>query len=227
MFVLIVEGRGDEGMKIVSHVVRKQVVRAMLIGGIVGLFGVAVFLGVLQASTQFSLKKESEVAKNETETEGDSATIPTTGGTANSTMFFASQAGVFSNYASASAFVSEHPSLQESAIVEVEGKFYVWTSIVNEESELVFLKDPPTFKKVFSVSGESCKEATIAEVIKVLADKNTTKLNFKEATKDSTLPADWQSIGKAATSISSDLSIVRLQIFAHYKSKNACLQTKF
>ena len=222
-------------MKIVSQVIRKQIVRAMLIGGIVGLFGVAIFLGVLQASTQLSLKKDSEVAKNETEAEAgtgsnadsDSATIPTAGGTGNATMFYASQAGVFSNYESASAFVAEHPTLQESAVVEVEGKYYVWTSMVTEESELEFLKDPPTFKKAFSVSGESCKEATMAEVTNVLADKNTKKLNFSEATSDSTLPSDWQSIGKAATSISSDISIVRLQIFAHYKSKNACLQTKF
>jgi|GEM_PF-413271 len=221
-------------MKIVSQVVRKQVVRAMLIGGIVGLFGVAIFLGVLQASTQLSLKKDSEVAQNESgqaeagaDSNSNSETIPTTGGTEKSTMFYASQAGVFSNYASASAFVAEHPKLQESAVVEVEGKYYVWTSMVTDESDLVFLKDPPTFKKAFSVSGDSCKEATIAEVTNVLADKNTKKLNFSEATKDSTLPADWQSIGKAATTISNDVSVIRLQIFAHYKSKNACLQTKF
>ncbi|WP_409370200.1 hypothetical protein [Lysinibacillus sp. 38-6] len=221
-------------MKIVSQVVRKQVVRAMLIGGIVGLFGVAIFLGVLQASTQLSLKKDSEVAQNENgqaeagaDSKSNSETIPTAGGTAKSTMFYASQAGVFSNYASASAFVAEHPTLQESAVVEVEGKYYVWTSMVTDESDLVFLKDPPTFKKAFSVTGDSCKEATIAEVTNVLADKNTKKLNFSEASKDSTLPADWQSIGKAATTISNDISVIRLQIFAHYKSKNACLQTKF
>ncbi|MFJ7665801.1 hypothetical protein ACIQXI_01755 [Lysinibacillus sp. NPDC097195] len=217
-----------------SQVIRKQVVRAMLIGGIVGLFGVAIFLGVLQASTQLSLKKDSEVAQNESgqaeagaDSNSNSETIPTAGGTANSTMFYASQAGVFSNYQSASAFVAEHPTLQESAVVEVDGKYYVWTSVVTDENDLVFLKDPPTFKKAFSVNGDSCKEATIAEVINVLADKNTKKLNFSEATKDSTLPADWQSIGKAATTISSDSSVIRLQIFAHYKSKNACLQTKF
>ncbi|QPQ34896.1 hypothetical protein [Lysinibacillus sp. JNUCC-52] len=216
-------------MKIVSQVIRKQIVRAMLIGGIVGLFGVAIFLGVLQASTQFSLKKDSEVAKNETEApvEGNSETIPTAGGTGTSTMFYASQAGVFSNYESASAFIAEHPTLQESAIVEVESKYYVWTSMVTEESDLVFLKDPPTFKKVFNVTGDSCKEPTIAEITNVLADKNTKKLNFSEAANDSTLPSDWQSIGKAATSISSEISIIRLQIFAHYKSKNPCLQTKF
>jgi len=222
-------------MKIVSQVVRKQVVRAMLIGGIVGLFGVAIFLGVLQASTQLSLKKDSEVAQNESgqaeagaDANSNAEKIPTAaGGTANSTMFYASQAGVFSNYESASAFVAEHPTLQESAVVEVEGKYYVWTSMVTDESDLVFLKDPPTFKKAFSVNGESCKEATMAEVTNVLADKNTKKLNFSEATKDSTLPADWQSIGKAATTISNDVSVIRLQIFAHYKSKNTCLQTKF
>ncbi len=62
-------------------------------------------------------------------------------------MFFASQAGVYSNYESASSFVSEHPSLKESAIVEVDGKFYVWTSMVTDESQLTFLEDPATFKK--------------------------------------------------------------------------------
>ena len=34
----------------------------------------------------------------------------------------------------------------------------------------------------------------IAELPSVLADKNATKLNFKDKSKDSTLPADWQSI---------------------------------
>lgn len=210
-------------MKVVSKVMRKQVVRAMIIGGIVGLFGVAIFLGVLQASTQLSLKGGSEVASNDSE----AATIPTAGGTTNSTMFFASQAGLFSNYESASAFLAAHPTLKESAIVEVDGKYHVWTSMVTEESQLVFLNDPATFKKAFSVSSDSCEDATIAELPVVLADKNATKLNFKDNAKDSTLPSDWQAVGTAASSISSDLSIVRLQIFAHYKAKNACLQVKF
>ena len=215
-------------MKIVSHVVKKQIFRAMIIGGIVGLFGVGIFLGILQASTQFSLKNDSnEVANKSNNGNTTGETIPTAGGATNGPMFFASQAGVYSNYQSASSFVSEHPSLKESAIVEVDGKFYVWTSMVTDESQLVFLKDPPTFKKAFTLNGDSCKEATMAELPSVLADKNATKLNFKDNSKDSTLPADWQSIGSAASSISTDTSIVRLQVFAHYKSKNACLLVKF
>lgn len=215
-------------MKIVSHVIKKQVFRAMIIGGIVGLFGVAIFLGILQASTQLSLKNDSnEVANKSNNGNTSGETVPTAGGAKSGPMFFASQAGVYSNYESASSFVAEHPSLKESAIVEVDGKFYVWTSMVTDESKLVFLKDPATFKKAFTVSGDSCKEATMAELPSVLADKNATKLNFKDNSKDSTLPADWQSIGAAASSISTDISIVRLQVFAHYKSKNACLQVKF
>ncbi|WP_285398196.1 hypothetical protein [Lysinibacillus sp. fls2-241-R2A-57] len=217
-------------MKIVSQVMKKQIFRAMFIGGVVGLFGVAIFLGVLQASTQFSLKNDSnEVASNSNSNSNnkDAETIPTAGGATNGSMFFASQAGVYSNYESASSFVSEHPSLKESAIVEIDGKFYVWTSMVTDESQLVFLKDPATFKKAFSVSSDSCKEATIAELPSVLADKKATKLNFKDNLKDSTLPADWQAIGTAASSISNDINVIRLHVFAHYKSKNACLQVKF
>lgn len=61
-------------MKIVSHVIKKQIFRAMIIGGFVGLLGVAIFLGVLQASTQLPLKiNGSEVANNQSKTE----TIPT------------------------------------------------------------------------------------------------------------------------------------------------------
>ncbi|MDM5229682.1 hypothetical protein [Lysinibacillus pakistanensis] len=214
-------------MKIVSQVMKKQIFRAMLIGGIVGLFGVAIFLGILQASTQLSLKNDSNEVASSNNKDTDTETIPTAGGATKSPMFFASQAGVYSNYESASSFVSEHPSLKESAIVEVDGKFYVWTSMVTDESQLTFLEDPATFKKAFNVSSDSCKEATIAELPSVLADKKATKLNFKENSKDSTLPADWQSIGAAASSISNDVSIIRLQVFAHYKSKNACLQVKF
>ncbi|MFJ6267611.1 hypothetical protein [Lysinibacillus xylanilyticus] len=215
-------------MKIVSHVMKKQIFRAMVIGGIVGLFGVALFLGILQASTKFSLKNDStEVATKSNNGNSTGETIPTAGGATKGPTFFASQAGVYSNYESASSFVSEHPSLKESAIVEIDGKFYIWTSVVTDESQLVFLKDPATFKKAFTLSGDSCKEATIAELPSVLADKNATKLNFKDKSKDSTLPADWQSIGAAASSISTDISIVRLQVLAHYKSKNACLQVKF
>lgn len=214
-------------MKIVSHVMKKQIFRAMIIGGFVGLLGVAIFLGALQASTQLPLKKNgSEVANNQSQTE----TIPTAGetsDTSNASMFFASQAGVYSNYESASSFVAEYPALKESAIVQVDGKFYVWTSMVTEESQLEFLQEPATFKKAFSVSGESCKEPTLAEIPAVLADKNAIKLNFKEKGKDSTLPEDWQSIGAAASTISNDLNIIRLHVFSHYQSKNTCLQVKF
>lgn len=214
-------------MKIVNHVMKKQIFRAMIIGGFVGLLGVAIFLGALQASTQLPLKKNgSEVANNQSQSE----TIPTAGetsNTSNASMFFASQAGVYSNYESASSFVAEYPALKESAIVQVDGKFYVWTSMVTEESQLEFLQEPATFKKAFSVSGESCKEPTLAEIPEALADKNATKLNFKEKGKDSTLPEDWQSIGAAASTISNDLNIIRLHVFSHYQSKNTCLQVKF
>ncbi|MEA0555118.1 hypothetical protein U1P98_11050 [Lysinibacillus irui] len=214
-------------MKIVNHVMKKQIFRAMIIGGFVGLLGVAIFLGALQASTQLPLKKNgSEVANNQSQSE----TIPTAGetsNTSNASMFFASQAGVYSNYESASSFVAEYPALKESAIVQVDGKFYVWTSMVTEESQLEFLQEPATFKKAFSVSGESCKEPTLAEIPAALADKNATKLNFKEKGKDSTLPEDWQSIGAAASTISNDLNIIRLHVFSHYQSKNTCLQVKF
>lgn len=214
-------------MKIVNHVMKKQIFRAMIIGGFVGLLGVAIFLGALQASTQLPLKKNgSEVANNQSQSE----TIPTAGetsNTSNASMFYASQAGVYSNYESASSFVAEYPALKESAIVQVDGKFYVWTSMVTEESQLEFLQEPATFKKAFSVSGESCKEPTLAEIPAVLADKNATKLNFKEKGKDSTLPEDWQSIGAAASTISNDLNIIRLHVFSHYQSKNTCLQVKF
>ncbi|MGN4124273.1 hypothetical protein ACMGD3_04520 [Lysinibacillus sphaericus] len=210
-------------MKIVSQVIKKQVFRAMLIGGIVGLFGVAIFLGILQASTQFSLKQDSEVASEGAQKE----TIPTAGGTANASMLYASQAGVFSNYESASAFLAEYPALKESAIVEADGKYYVWTSIAIEESQLVFLEAPATFKKVFSVTGDSCKEATIKELPVVFADKKATKLNFKDNAKDSTLPPDWQTVGAAVSSISNDINIIRLHLFAHYKKNNTCLQIKF
>jgi len=214
-------------MKIVSQVMRKQIFRAMIIGGVVGLFGVGIFLGILQASTQFSIKNDSNEVANKSNSNTKGETITTAGGATNGPMLFASQAGVYSNYESASAFVSEHPLLKESAIVEVDGKFHIWTSVVTDESQLVFLKDPATFKKAFTLTGDSCKEATLAELPSVLADKNSTKLNFKDNSKDSTLPADWQSIGAAASSISSDTSIIRLQVLAHYKSKNACLQVKF
>lgn len=206
---------------------KKQIFRAMIIGGFVGLLGVAIFLGALQASTQLPLKKNgSEVANNQSQSE----TIPTAGetsNTSNASMFYASQAGVYSNYESASSFVAEYPALKESAIVQVDGKFYVWTSMVTEESQLEFLQEPATFKKAFSVSGESCKEPTLAEIPAALADKNATKLNFKEKGKDSTLPEDWQSIGAAASTISNDLNIIRLHVFSHYQSKNTCLQVKF
>lgn len=209
-------------MKIVSHVIRKQIVQAILIGAIVGLLGVAIFLGVLQASNQMSQKKEGE-------SQGESAdkTVPASVESSASSMFYASQAGVFSNYDSASAFLAGYPNLATGAIVDVDGKFYVWTSMVIEESDLTFLDDPPTFKKAFSVVSENCTDAKIAELLLVLADKNATKLNFQETGTDSTLPDDWQSIGTAASTISKDLSSVRLHVFAHYKSKNACLKVKF
>ena len=209
-------------MKLVNHVIRKQIIRAIVIGAIVGLLGVAIFLGVLQASNQMAQKKEGESQGGS----GDQ-TVPASVQTPTSTMFYASQAGVFSNYDSASAFLAGYPKLATGAIVDVDGKFYVWTSMVTEEKDLMFLDDPPTFKKAFSLVSESCTDAKIAELPLVLADKNATKLNFQETGTDSTLPDDWQAIGTAASTISKDLSTVRLHVFAHYKSKNACLKVNF
>ncbi|GLC88424.1 hypothetical protein [Lysinibacillus piscis] len=211
-------------MKVVNRVMQRQIIRAMVIGASVGLLGVAMFLGILQANSHLATKEQNSDVTQQTK---DTTTTPVAGEMKNATSFYASQAGVYSNYESASAFVAEQPALKESAIVEVEGKYYVWTSMVMEESQLLLVDNPKTFKKAFYVSGESCQEATMVEVPKALAEKNAAKLKFNEDLKDSTLPTDWQSIGKAASTISSNFDVIRLQMFAHYKAKNPCLQVKF
>ncbi|MEG0259946.1 MAG: hypothetical protein RR595_04010 [Lysinibacillus sp.] len=206
-------------MKLSNNGLKKHVMRAVVIGGVVGLFGVLAFLGLLQLGLKLT--------DDEPRTEEKTKPVTTTEDTGSAARLYASQAGVFSNLESANVFLASQPSLKESAVVESDGKFYVWSSVTAEEGELKFLEDPKTFKKEFTLAGKGCSEATLAELPTALSDKKASKFNFKGTKKDMTLPTDWQSIGAAASTISSDESIVRLHILAHYKTKNDCLKINF
>ncbi|MED3660977.1 hypothetical protein NST62_08005 [Ureibacillus sp. FSL K6-8385] len=210
-------------MKFPHIIGRKEMIRAALSGSITGLVGVLVFMIILNSmnSTYTEEKQQNElipVSSQQTEEKKENEY---------SEQFYAKQHGVFSTFEKASEFVYGHSSLNTSAVVEIDGNFYVWSGVATSKDDIVLTEDPPSFVKPFTLSAEGCKKPALKNLPSLLKNDDSLKLNFEGGKKMGDLPPDWESITFALSSISNDLSVVRMHLLAHYFTENDCLKIKF
>lgn len=193
---------------------KKEIYKASLLGFLTGLLGVVIFIVLLNVMGQ-------NVEKVDEERVPVSATEDLKEGTYE--QFFAAQHGVFSSFESASDFVSKNKELNTSAIIEIDGQYYVWSSVAIKKEDVP--NNGGKFVKPFNFSGAACDKKTLQNLPIVLKDNE--KINFEENNKKASYPADWTSITSALSSLSKDTSIMRMHLIAHYYSKNDCLKIEF
>jgi len=215
--------KGDS-MKFPHIIGRREMMRAALLGSITGLVGVLVFILILNSmdSTYTEKTKQNDlipVSSQNTEKTGEEERF--------TEQFFANQHGVFSTFEKATEFVYGYPSLNTSAVVEIDGSFYVWSSVATTKEGVVLSEDPPSFVKPFTLSAAGCKKPELQNIPSLLKNKDPSKINFQGDEKEEKMPSDWETITYALSSISSDSSVVRMHLLAHYFTGNDCLKIKF
>lgn len=209
-------------MKFPKVIGKRELMHATIIGSVAGLAGVIFFiilLNSMNSSTEQASNGEEEkvpVQASE-ETKDDNLSVE----------FFANQFGVFKSQEAATEFMSQHASLNTSAIVEVDGNYYVWSSITPVKEELILSENPTSFAKTFQFSGAACTEPTLQNLPTYLKSNDPSKFYFEEGKVPDNIPQDWQSITSALSSFSQDLGNARLHLIAHYFSKNDCMKIEF
>jgi len=199
---------------------RKELLQAAFLGSAAGLVGVIFFVILLNSmnSTETSNEEVIPVQSNEAEN-----TTPKQF----SEQFFANQHGMFSSSEAANAFISGYPSLNKSTIVEVDGSFYVWSSISTTKESVKLSENPSSFVKPFKFIGDACEESSIQDLPAQLKSEERSKFYFEKDQVPDSLPQDWKAITVALSSISEDLSVIRLHLLSHYFSENDCLKIQF
>ncbi|MFC7684528.1 hypothetical protein [Ureibacillus sp. GCM10028918] len=218
-------------MKFPNALAKRELKNAAVIGSIAGLAGVVFFILLLSSMNSSTSEQPQQASSGEGEEEVipvQSSNEPSGVIEGNSSAgFFANQYGVFKSEESASDFISEYPVLNTSAIVEVDGNFYVWSSITPIREELILSDNPTSFAKSFKFSGAACTEETLKGLPTILESNDPSKFYFQDGNVPDNIPQDWQSITSALSSFSQDLGTARLHLIAHYIGENDCMKIEF
>ena len=62
-------------------------------------------------------------------------------------------------------------SLNTSAVVEIGGNYYVWSSVSTTKEGVVKSDDPPSFAKPFTLSAAGCSEPALKNLPSLLKSK--------------------------------------------------------
>lgn len=216
-------------MKFPNVIGKRELKNAAIIGSVAGLAGVLFFILLLSAMNS-PLDPQQQASSGD----GKEEVIPVQSSAEagvvddnSSVQFYANQYGVFKSKESAQDFISEYPTLNTSATVEVDGKFYVWSSISPIKEELILSENPTSFAKSFKLSGAACTEESLKGLPTILESNDPSKFYFQDGNVPDNIPEDWQSITSALSGFSQDLGIARLHLITHYFEKNDCMKIEF
>ncbi|WP_332647156.1 hypothetical protein [Lysinibacillus sp. 54212] len=201
-------------MFINQRITSKSIIRACIFGTLFGLCGVGLFAVLLLSAND----EKEEVADTEKQTVVNATKNE-------STLFYASQHGAFSTLEGASQLVAAHPTLNKSAIVEVDGQFYVWSKI--STAKLTEETIPSSFSKAFTISSNACPSKAIAKVPVHLKDEHALKIYFEKNDGIKDLPKDWESFMQSIATLSEDVNVIRLHTLSYYLTENECLKIDF
>lgn len=213
-------------MKFPKVIAKRDLMHAAIIGSVAGLAGVLFFI-LLLGSMNTAEKEPNNQVKEEQEEVIPVQSTENTIADNSAVEFFANQHGVFSSEAAALEFMAGYASLNTSAIVEVDGSYYVWSSVVPIKEEVVLSNNPTSFVKPFKLSGGACENPTIQNLPVSLQSNDRSKFYFEEGKAPDNIPEDWQSITTAVSSLSEDLGVARLHLIAHYMKENDCMKIEF
>ncbi len=208
---------------------KKMILLAGAQGVIIGVVGVLLF-GLL-----LNLASDKEVAEKEGNDPSTVVSAPKDNtedekidvGAEPNLAFKSRQYGMFTTKESAMSFMSAEPSLTKAGIVQIEGKFYVWSDVFANEVAVIQQEELPSFIKTFYVSTSSCESSQVQKMFTTLNEETISKNYFDSLSNKEEYPEDLPSIVQALSTFSDAPSVLRLHLFTHYLEKNNCIKLSF
>ncbi len=206
---------------------KKLILLAGAQGVIIGVVGVLLFGLLLNLANEKEAAQKEEDKSPETivDTKDPDKTVEVVA--APNLSFKARQYGMFTTKESAMSFMSTEPSLAKAGIVQIEGKFYVWSDVFVSEAPAIQQEELPSFIKTFYVSTSSCENAQVQKVFTALNEESISKNYFDSLPDKEVYPEDLPGIVQAISTFSSSASVMRLHLFTHYLEKNNCIKLSF
>lgn len=205
----------------VKRVRKNEWINAVVYGTLTGLVGVALFVLVLQLASKEPNNGVIPVQTEQNQQQGD---VGGEGIDVVEAKFFAIQHGLFSSLEAATIAINADPTLNKAAIIEVDGQFYIWSSLATEKK--LPLTQPTAFFKPLTI-GAACSDAKIQKIPLFLQDEKYLKNFFEQEQKEGEVPNDWASLLQATAKLSNDIDVIRLHLFAQYYGANECLKISF
>lgn len=203
-------------MPIFRTIKNNSVIQAVFFGTLTGLVGVFAFILLLQLPS--NEQQEELVPASQMSTEQQEV----------SQAFYALQFGVFSNFDSAAQFLSSYPTLNKSAIFEVDGSFYVWSQLDIEKVAGANVTTPNSFYKQLTLTSSCAKQAEL-QLPSLLKDEKWftgQALAANEDTKN-TMPDNWNEQITEIKKLSTNVGVIRLHLLMNYYEHLDCLKVTF
>lgn len=202
------------------------VLMAMLHGVLLGVAAI-VIVGVflMGAESKGPIKEiEKEIPTSGQEEESKAVDGQDTHG---ALKLYAKQHGAFTTSAAAATSIAEDPSLSTAAIMQVGGKFFVWSAVAQSEAEIEAILEAETYKKEFLAEPAACEVVNIEKLWTILklneVEKIKKSIAEKEDEKENPLAKQIDTI----TAFTDDLNVIRLHLLSNYVNVHDCVKISF
>lgn len=141
-------------------------------------------------------------------------------------VFYALQHGVFSSSDSAAQFVASFPTLNKSAIVEIEGQYFVWSRLDIEKVDTALTVVPSAFYKKLTFHS-SCPNPAQLQLPKTLKDTKWLTLQGIDQADATAVPEDWVKRAEEVLKLTTNPNVIRLHLAKNYFEQLDCLKVTF
>lgn len=192
------------------------VFQAMLIGSMTGIIGVLLLIMLLKMPIEEQVQDAGPVVETTAQQEQEEIIQ----------VFYALQHGVFSSSDSAAQFVAAYPTLNKSAIVEIEGQYFVWSRLDIEKVETALTVVPSAFYKKLTLHS-SCPSPAQLQLPKTLKDTKWLTLQGVDQADTTAVPEDWVKRAEEVLKLTTNPNVIRLHLAKNYFEQLDCLKVTF
>ncbi|HEY4623352.1 translation initiation factor 2 [Solibacillus sp. FSL R7-0668] len=192
------------------------VFQAMLIGSMTGIIGVLLLIMLLKMPIEEQAQDAGPVVETTSQQEQEEIVQ----------VFYALQHGVFSSSDSAAQFVASFPTLNKSAIVEIEGQYFVWSRLDIEKVDTALTVVPSAFYKKLTFHS-SCPNPAQLQLPKTLKDTKWLTLQGIDQADATAVPEDWVKRAEEVLKLTTNPNVIRLHLAKNYFEQLDCLKVTF
>lgn len=195
------------------------VFQAMFIGSMTGIIGVVLLIMLLKMPTEEKAQDADSVVETAVQQQQQEQQEVVQ-------VFYALQHGVFSSSDSAAQFVAGYPTLNKSAIFEIDSQYFVWSRLDIEKVETALTVVPSAFYKKFTLHS-SCPNAAQLQLPKTLKDTKWLTLQSVDKADTTAIPEDWVDRAEEVLKLTTNPNVIRLHLTKNYFEQLDCMKVTF